>query len=171
MENMEWVQWVWGVLALLLLIAEIFVSGFVLVCFAAGAAAAALAAFLGYGFAWQLGAFIAVSLAAVLLMRPFAERLTRSGGANPVGIDRVIGKQAVVLIAIEPHAARGRVRVDREEWQATSADGAPIPAGAIAVVLSVVGTRLVVRQSGPSLADPVPHVPAPPVPVPPAELA
>lgn len=149
MEYNEWVQWVWGVLALLLLIAEIFISGFVLVCFAAGAAAAAFIAFLGYSFAWQLGAFIAVSLATVLLMRPFADRLTRAGGANPVGIDRVIGKQAIVLIDIDPHAARGRVRVDREEWQATSADGTPIAAGAQVVVLGVVGTRLMVRRSGP----------------------
>lgn len=161
MENPEWLQWVWGVLALLLLIAEIFVSGFVLVCFAAGAAAAAISAFLGYNPVWQLGAFITVSLATMLLMRPFAERVTRAGGDNFVGIDRVLGKTAVVLIAIEPREARGRVRVDREEWQATTADGDSIPAGALARVLSVVGTRLVVEQIAPPPAGPA-SVPAPP---------
>ncbi len=153
MQNLEWLQWVWGVLALLLLIAEIFISGFVLVCFAVGAAGAAVAAFLGFSVVWQLGAFIVLSLASVLLMRPFADRVTRAGGSNPVGIDRVLGKSAVVLIDIDPQSARGRVRVDREEWQATSADGSTIPAGSRAEVLSVVGTRLVVRQSAPPPAS------------------
>jgi membrane protein implicated in regulation of membrane protease activity len=156
MENYQWLQWVWGILALLLLIAEIFVSGFVLVSFAAGAAAAALSAFLGYGVVWQLGAFISVTLATVLLMRPFADRVTRASGPNSVGIDRVLGKPAVVLIAVDPIEARGRVRVDREEWQATSSDGLHIPVGAQVQVLGVVGTRLVVRQTAP------PPPPAPP---------
>jgi len=152
-ENLDWLRWVWGILALLLLIAEIFVSGFVLICFAMGAMGAALVAFLGFDVVWQLGAFVVVTLATVLLLRPFAVRMTRSGGENFVGIDRVLGKTAFVLIAIDPGAARGRVRVDREEWQATSADGMPIPEGAQAVVLGVVGTRLVVRQTAPAPAS------------------
>jgi len=139
---MEWIQWIWAALALLLLIAEVFVSGFVMMCFAAGSAAAAITAFLGYGLIWQLIAFIVVTIAAVLLMRPLAGRLTRAGGHNKWGIDRVLGKQAVVLIEISPLQARGRVRVNREEWQATSADGQPIAAGALVTVLGVEGTHL-----------------------------
>ncbi len=145
-ETMEWVKWMWAALALLLLIAEVFVSGFVMMCFAAGAAAASVAAFMGYDVIWQLGAFIVVTIAAVLLMRPLAARLTRTGGQNKWGIDRVVGKQAVVLIEISPLQARGRVRVDREEWQATSADGHPIPVGAVVTVLGVEGTHLRVAR-------------------------
>jgi membrane protein implicated in regulation of membrane protease activity len=78
-------------------------------------------------------------------MRPIAARLTKAGGANTVGIDRVLGKKAVVLIAIDPLLARGRVRVDREEWQATSVDGSPIPEGAVVDVVDVDGTKLRVR--------------------------
>lgn len=143
---MESIKWMWAALALLLLIAEIFVSGFVMMCFAAGAAAAAVAAFLGYGLIWQMVAFIVVTIAAVLLMRPLATRLTRVGGRNKWGIDRVVGKQAVVLIEISPLQARGRVRVEHEEWQATSADGQPIPAGALVTVLGVEGTHLRVAR-------------------------
>ncbi|MGL4648382.1 MAG: NfeD family protein, partial [Caldilineaceae bacterium] len=78
--------------------------------------------------------------------------------------DRVLGKTAIVLIAIDPQEARGRVRVDREEWQATSADGVPIALGAQVLVLGVVGTRLLVRQSAPP-------PPAPPVLEPPPTAA
>lgn len=143
---MNWIPWFWAALVMILLIAEIFVSGFLLACFAAGAAAAALVGFLGYDFMWQAGAFLVVTVLVLIFLRPLAERLTRAGGVNTVGIDRVIGKDAVVLVAIDPLAAVGRVRIDREEWQATSADGVPIPAGAVVKVLDVVGTRVRVRE-------------------------
>ena len=139
---MDWLPWVWAALALLLLLAEVFVSGFVFACFAVGAAAAAFIGFLGYDPAWQLGTFLFVTILVLIFLRPLAARLTRSGGANTVGIDRVIGQDAVVLVAIDPLAAVGRVRVNREEWQASSADGVPIPAGAVVKVLSVEGTRV-----------------------------
>lgn len=143
---MDWMPWFWAALMLLLLVAEVFVSGFLLACFAAGAAAAALVGFLGYDVAWQIGAFLVVTVLVLIFLRPLSDRLTRSGGANTVGIDRVIGKDAVVLVAIDPIAAVGRVRIDREEWQASSADGIPIPAGAVVKVLSVDGTRVRVRE-------------------------
>lgn len=142
---MQWMQWVWATVALLLLIAEVFVSGFILFGFAVGAAVAALIAFLGYSPLWQIGAFLAISFLMIVLMRPLANRLTRAGGHNRWGIDRVVGKRAVVLVAIDPLEARGRVRVDREEWQAASIDGIPIPQGATVEVVSVEGTHLKVR--------------------------
>lgn len=143
---MEWMRWAWAALALALLIAEVFVSGFVLICFAAGAAAGALVAFMGYELIWQVLVFMAVSLITVMLMRPLSVRLTREGGRNTVGIDRVIGRPAIVLIDIDPPQARGRVRIDREEWQAISDDGSLIPAGELVEVLSVEGTRVRVRR-------------------------
>lgn len=142
---MGWLPWVWAALMLLLLLAEVFASGFVLACFAAGAAAAALVGFLGYDPTWQLGAFLLVTVLVLIFLRPLAARLTREGGVNTVGIDRVIGKDAVVLVAIDPLAAVGRVRIDREEWQASSADGVPIPVGTVVKVLGVDGTRVRVR--------------------------
>jgi membrane protein implicated in regulation of membrane protease activity len=132
----------------------VFVSGFFLINFAVGAAVAAVVAFLGYDFVWQLIAFIAVSVVMMIFMRPMANRLTRAGGHNRWGIDRVVGKQAVVLVAIDPLLALGRVRVDREEWQAASVDGTPIAAGALVEVVSVEGTHLKVRPATP---NPVPQ--------------
>ncbi|MGH8977382.1 MAG: NfeD family protein, partial [Acidimicrobiia bacterium] len=66
--------------------------------------------------------------------------------ADRVGATRLNGRRAVVLQAIPsgPHAT-GRVRVEREEWRAESADGGSIEPGQTVVVLRVDGTRLIVR--------------------------
>ncbi|MBK8048882.1 MAG: NfeD family protein [Anaerolineales bacterium] len=68
-------------------------------------------------------------------------------GQNQVGIDRVLGQQAVVLEEVNPLHARGMVRVAREEWRADSLDGQVIPRGSIVDVVRVEGTRLIVRPT------------------------
>ncbi len=145
---MELLQWLWVGLAVIFLVGEIFTVGFFLACFSVGAAAAALLAFLDVGFAWQLGAFVVISGAAVVLSRPFAEKIT---GEQPVGVaaDRVLGKRAVVLETLEASAGSGKVRVDREEWRAETADGTKVPAGSWVEVVAVDGAHLVVRPLAP----------------------
>jgi membrane protein implicated in regulation of membrane protease activity len=141
--------WVWAAVALLFFIAEIFTAGFFLVCFGIGAVAAAVVAGLQFDIIWQLLTFIAVSLVALAFLRPLSGRLGKHV-ANPGGIDRVIGKQAVVLEEIDPLAATGRVRIEREEWRADAHDGAIIPKDAVVEVLSVSGTRVIVKGIHPS---------------------
>lgn len=135
--------WIWAALAIIFFVAEVFTMGFFLVCFGIGAVVAALLAVLGVGVIWQLVAFVAVSVVALAFLRPLAVRMTNHV-ANPGGIDRVIGKQAVVLEAIDPHAATGRVRIEREEWRADTY-GPAIPKGALVVVMEVTGTRVMVQ--------------------------
>jgi membrane protein implicated in regulation of membrane protease activity len=141
---MDLVRWVWIGMALFFLLAEVFTAGFVLACFGIGALAAAIPAFLGFGLVWQLLVFIIVSTVAVLFSRRFADRIT---GDQPqgLGIDRVLGKHALVIEDIDPHSPSGRVRVDVEEWRAESDDGSAIDKGTLVEVLAVDGTRLRVR--------------------------
>jgi inner membrane protein len=144
LSNSALLLWGWIVLALIFFAAEIFTAGFVLLCFGLGALAGAGVAFLGLGLPWQLVAFILVSSAAVLLSRPFAERMTSTGPQFLAG-DRVLGKRAVVLQAIDPIANTGMVRVDTEEWRAESVDHTAIAAGSVVEVTGVDGVRLRVR--------------------------
>lgn len=141
--------WGWIVLALVFFAAEIFTAGFVLLCFGIGALLAAGAAFVGLGLTWQLLAFIIGSIVAVLLSRPFAERVTSTGPQFLAG-DRVLGKRAVVLQAIDPIANTGMVRVDTEEWRAESVNGDSIPKDSVVEVVGVDGVRLRVRLAGPN---------------------
>lgn len=136
--------WGWLIFAMILFVAEIFTVGFLLAAFGVGALAAAVVAFLGLDVQWQLLVFVIVSSVAVVLSRNLAERITRRQAVG-VGIDRVLGKQAVVLEAIDDVHATGIVRVDREQWRAQSADHEIIPVDTVVEVVGVEGTRLIVR--------------------------
>jgi membrane protein implicated in regulation of membrane protease activity len=94
----------------------------------------------------QVAAFIGVSGIAVLLTRPLTRRLNEQH-KNFVGSDRVLEKHAIVLTEINPLMGTGMVRVDAEEWRATSEDGRVIPKDTIVEVIRIEGTRLVVRPS------------------------
>jgi membrane protein implicated in regulation of membrane protease activity len=139
-------MWGWAAMAIIFLIAELFTTGFFLVCFGVGAAAAALLAYLGVDPFIQVTVFIAVSGIAVLLTRPLTRRLNEQQ-KNFVGSDRVLEKRAIVLTEINPPLGAGMVRVDAEEWRATSEDGRIIAKDEIVEVLRIEGTRLVVRPS------------------------
>lgn len=140
--------WIWGwiAMAIIFLIAEIFTTGFFLICFGFGAGAAAVAAYLGFDPFVQIFVFIVVSGVAVLLTRPITRRFNEKT-RNFVASDRVLQKQALVLTEINAAMGTGMVRVDAEEWRAVSEDGSIIDKDAIVEVLRIDGTRLVVRPS------------------------
>src|SRR5215218_4446480 len=66
-ESWTWI--LWTVLGVILVIAEVFTPGFVLLWFGVGALAAALASFLGAGLAAQFVVFITLSSALTALSR------------------------------------------------------------------------------------------------------
>ncbi|MEO5584943.1 MAG: hypothetical protein ABIQ75_05770, partial [Flavobacteriales bacterium] len=75
MMEMEFFQWHWWAgLALLMMIAEIFLPGFFLFCLGIGCIAASITAGLGFGPAIQLLLFSAFSLLAFFTVRPILMR-------------------------------------------------------------------------------------------------
>jgi len=144
MNEAQW--WWWMVLAAVFAIGEMITAGFFLFWFAVGALLAGLLAWLGYGPQWQLLIFVVSSGVLFALSRRFAERFTRKQ-PDGVGANRFYGRQTVVLTEIDNIKGVGSVRLDREEWRASSADGEVIPAGESVVVDSVDGTRLIVKRA------------------------
>jgi membrane protein implicated in regulation of membrane protease activity len=140
----DWLPWVWVFFAIILAIAEIFTSGFFLICFGIGAAIAAVAGFFGLSPVAQLGVFVLGSAVALYFLRPFANRISNPN-APAVGIDRLVGRQGIVLETIDPARGRGVVRVDHEPWSADSIDGVPIAVGTMVQVVEIEGTHLKVR--------------------------
>lgn len=143
MDGVEIWFWVWVLLAAILMIAEIFTAGFFLLPFGIGAAAAALLEFLGLAIGWQWAAFVAVSAAMLVLLRRYADRITRDTPVH-AGANRLIGKTGTVIEELNDDPG-GMVRIDREEWRADSPGHEPVPLGTRVKVDRVDGTRLIVH--------------------------
>lgn len=138
--------WIWAALAAVLIVGEIFTAGFFLLPFGLGAAAAAVLALIGASIGWQWGVFLVLSAVLLLSLRRFADRITHEP-PEKVGVDRLIGKEGVVIETVEPRDGTGRVRIEREEWRADSTGNQTLVVGAHVIVERVSGTHLVVRPA------------------------
>lgn len=139
--------WLWSILAVVLLIMEIFTAGFFMLPFGIGAGVAAVLAFFDVEPLWQTLTFIAVSTLAFVALRRFADRMTHEP-PEKMGADRLIGKGGVVIEELTPNSPVGQVRVDREEWRAEAPDYDLVAVGTKVVVEAIEGTHLKVRPVG-----------------------
>lgn len=142
-------SWIWLGATAVLVLGEIAMTGaFFLLPFGIGAAAAAVFAFAGSDATWQWLAFVIVSAAAFAGLRPMARRMARGGNPIGVGAGRLVGEIGVVTSAPDPSSGRlGEVRIGREKWHAESADGTELTIGSPIVVVSIEGTRALVRST------------------------
>jgi len=137
--------WIWIILGVLFVVGEIFTAAFFLLWFGIGAGVAAILAFLGLGFAWQLAAFVVVPAILIPVSRRFAERVSKPQPPG-IGADRFAGNDGIVIETINNLENTGRVRVDRDEWRAESADGDEIANGETVRVTGMSGTHVVVTR-------------------------
>lgn len=145
--ELSW-EWFWVILSAFLIVGEIFTAGFFILPFGIGAAVAAALAFMGAGLVWQWLVFLVVSVALLLPLKRFADRVTPDSGVG-VAANRVIGKMGIVLEAVHPNGVTGgRVKIGSEEWGATSDADDLIPEGARVEVLRIDGTNVVVQPRG-----------------------
>ncbi|MYC85335.1 MAG: NfeD family protein [Acidimicrobiia bacterium] len=143
MDNEVW-RWVWTGLALLMGLGEIVTAGFFLLPFAIGAGLAAVAAWVGAADIVQWLLFFVGTGLSFLYVRRFMRAQDEDGGLV-VGPGRYVGMEALVLETIDTGANTGLIRVEAEEWRATS-EGARIDEGKRVKVVALRGTRLVVSE-------------------------
>ena len=149
--QLTWI--LWTILGVLLIIAEIFTPGFVLLWFGVGALAAALAAFLGAGLAAQFLLFIAVSTALTALSRTifinyFAGGREEEGGFKS-GAAGLPGQVGTVVTSSQGALNEGAVKVFGSVWTAYPAEGEdPLEAGDRVVVERLQGASIYVRRAG-----------------------
>ena len=132
----------WLVAIVAFIAVEAATTALVSVWFAVGAAAAMAASFFNIGFGWQALVFAVVSAITLALMIPtLASRRGEHKAPVTNGSPLTIGKQGIVLVAVEP-GLPGRVRVDGLDWQARAE--VAIPQGARICVADVDGAVLLV---------------------------
>lgn len=135
---------IWGIVAIVLFIAELITPGFVIACFGIGALGAVLPALFGLSIIWQVVAFSIFSLLALLLLRPFVQKISRNKKEVLTGADALIGREGVVTTTIE--GRQGRVAIDGDAWKAISqTPNTIIPQGTTVVVVARESIILTVR--------------------------
>src|SRR5881275_661952 len=149
MANYLWIFW--AILGAVLVVAEVFTSGFVLLWFGIGALAAGLAGFLGvHSIILQFLIFAIVSIALTAASRTiFVNYFSRekSGGDLKSGVESLPGKIGTVVSSSRGSLHEGAVKVFGSTWTAYPADGEhPLEAGDRVAVERVQGASIYVRR-------------------------
>ncbi len=151
MDDFAWI--LWTILGIVLIIAEIFTPGFVLLWFGVGALAAALASFLGLGLAAQFLVFILLSSLLTALSRTifvnYFARPGEEGAGLRSGADALPGQVGTVVTSSSGAMQEGAVKVFGSVWTAYPAEGEePLEAGDRVVVERLRGASIYVRRVG-----------------------
>ena len=137
---------IWLAIAVVMAAVEAATTQLVSIWFAIGGVAACITSLFTDTVWIQLIVFAAVSAAALVLTRPIARKL-KEKKLEPTNRDRCIGREGVVITAIDNDAAKGQVRVGTSVWTARSRDGSPIPEGTKVTVTAIEGVKLIVKPS------------------------
>jgi inner membrane protein len=112
----------WGVLGVVLIAAELLIPGFVIFFFGMGALVTALLSGIipavGSGFGWQGLIWGAASVGSLIVLRRRFSKTFRGTVFNPIS-NRDVGKSAAVTEPISPENP-GRVRYQGTTWKAVS---------------------------------------------------
>jgi len=147
----SWLWIFWVILGLVLVVAEIFTSGFVLLWFGIGALAAALLGMIGIdSIALQFLVFAIVSSALTAASRTiFVNYFSRekTGQSLKSGVDALPGKIGTVVSSSRGALQEGAVKVFGSTWTAYLAAGEPpLEAGERVCVESIEGASIYVKR-------------------------
>ena len=149
MDNLYWI--LWCILGAILIVAEVFTSGFVLLWFGIGALAAAVAGILGIsnlGLQFLIFAFVSIGLTAgsrTIFVNYFSREKT--GDSLRTGVDSLPGKIGTVVSSSRGAMQEGAVKVFGSTWTAYPAQGeSALEAGERVRVESIEGSSIYVRR-------------------------
>lgn len=136
---------IWIIAALVLVIIEIFTSGFAVICLSVGAVGGAIAAACDCSFKIQLLAFALASFVALILVRPLLLRFFPKEEKVKTNANAMVGRRGTVCCAIEG-VEGGRVVVDGVDWKARSVDGEDIAEGEKVEIVEIDSIVLIVKK-------------------------
>ncbi|MDJ0924257.1 MAG: NfeD family protein [Acidimicrobiia bacterium] len=142
-DDVEVWRWIWVIGAASLGVGEMLTAGFFLLPFAIGAVAAAILAFANVSVPIQIGAFIGASIISLWGIKRFAWRSQEP--VHSIGAKRYVDARATVIEKIDRVSGTGRVRMETEQWRATTNLDEAIEIGVEVRVVDVTGARLVVE--------------------------
>jgi membrane protein implicated in regulation of membrane protease activity len=135
----------WFAAAIVLMVLEVFVPGFVLGCLAIGALGGMVASWVTE--AWEIQLLVASVAAAVafVFIRPFALKKLFRENELKTNIDSLVGRRARVSQAFDMDLLKGRVAVDGDDWMAISYAEGDLQEGAAVIIEKVDSNTLIVK--------------------------
>ena len=145
------IWYIWLILGVVFIVAEIFTTGFVLLWFGIGALVAALLALTGLvGLPLQILVFLVVSIALTVASRTIFERFLMRGSPGrelKTGMDTMPGQMGVVVEPSKGVMQEGAVRVFASTWRAFPSEGeGPLQEGEQVEIERVEGATVYVRR-------------------------
>ncbi len=147
MEAVIQPQIFWLIIFVLMVVIELITLGLLTVWFAAGSLVALLMGLAGTGFPAQIIVFFIVSVALIILVRPWARKHFNHSRTR-TNAQSLIGETGVVMEDIDNIHSVGRVTVRGQEWAAVNMAGNDIlPEGTSVVVREIRGVKLIVEKT------------------------
>jgi len=149
MDQIAWIVWV--LLGVILVVAEIFTMGFVLLWFGVGAFAAALVGIAGGGLLLQFLAFAGVSILMTAMSRTILANYFAHGEGDRTkyGADSMPGQIGTVTIGSKGSLNEGAVKAYGSTWTAYPIEGeSQLIEGEKVEVVEVRGSSIYVKKIG-----------------------
>lgn len=135
----------WLIAFLILCAGEAVSVGLTSIWFAVGALGGLIVSALHAPLWVQIAVFLVVSILSLVLVRPFAQRMLKTG-TQPTNADRIIGTVAVVTEDIDNLSGTGLASISGQVWTARSEHGVVIPMGQQVRVLRIEGVKIFVES-------------------------
>lgn len=137
-----WVLWV--IAGVVLAVGEMLTLGFFLAPFALGAFGGAVVGVAGGGVVASWVVFVVLSALVLAIVRPIARAHLRTPASLRTGTAALVGREGLVVAAIEGPENTGRVKIDGEVWTARGYEGEPIAEGTKVQVVEIRGATALV---------------------------
>lgn len=136
---------IWIALCIIFIVIEVLTAQIVTIWFAAGSIGAIIANVAGANETIQFITFVAISILALIIARPYLKKFTKTG-VQPTNADMCIGQKALVTEKIDNILGSGQVKINGLVWTARSADGSAIEEGSLVTIAAIEGVKLIVTQ-------------------------
>lgn len=138
-------QWIWIIVFVVALLVEVFTAGtLVSIWFSAGSLVAYFVYLLNGPLLLQIIVFLAVSIGALLAIRPLATTYFR-GNTVATNADRMIGRQTSLTKAITKNSW-GEVNVYGVVWSAVEINNQALDIGTEVKVVAIEGAKVIVEK-------------------------
>ncbi len=134
----------WIILGLILLILELFISGFLVACFGISAILTALTVAFGASFSVQLIIFGLLNIACLYLLRPILQERFMGQEVKSC-VEALVGKEIKLQETLEANKNYGEQKINGDVWRIRAKDEGTITAGTRVRIIELDGLTLIVE--------------------------